>query len=137
MYYESVSKRTIIDQKSGNDKDINERFIVDDCELCAECEQKILEYWNGECDVISVKQSKIREFVNKRQDDEQHIFFATIEDVFIDEVSGEEKSTKYVVGIFAKSVEETTKIVVEYMKQGLSNLRLTSIKKTKIIDVLK
>lgn len=44
MFYESVSKRTIIDQKSGNDKDINERFIVENCELCSECEQKILEY---------------------------------------------------------------------------------------------
>lgn len=135
MFYEAVSKRTIIDQKSGNDKDVNEKFIVKDCELCAECEQKVLEYWNGECDVTSVKQSKIREFVNERQDDEQFIFLATIEDVFTDD-DGEEKSTKYVVGVFAKSVEESTKLVVEYMKQGMSDLRLTSIKKTKIVELI-
>lgn len=136
MFYESVSKRTIIDQKSGNDKDINERFIVKNCELCAECEQKILEYWNGECDVVSVKQSKIREFINERNSEEQSIFLATIEDVYIDD-DGEEKTTKYIVGLFSVSVEESTKMVVDYMKQGLSNLRLTSIKKTKIVDVLK
>ena len=136
MFYESVSKRTIIDQKSGNDKDINERFIVENCELCSECEQKILEYWNGECDVISVKQSKIREFINERNSEDQSIFLATIEDVYIDE-DGEEKTTKYIVGLFSVSVEESTKMVVDYMKQGMSNLRLTSIKKTKIIDVLK
>lgn len=136
MFYESVSKRTIIDPKSGNDKDINERFIVENCELCAECEQKILEYWNGECDVISVKQSKIREFVNKRNSEDQSIFLATIEDVYIGD-DGEEKTTKYIVGLFSVSVEESTKMVVDYMKQGLSNLRLTSIKKTKIVDVLK
>ena len=136
MFYESVSKRTIIDQKSGNDKDINERFIVENCELCAECEQKILEYWNGECDVISVKQSKIREFINERSSEDQSIFLSTIEDVYIDD-DGEEKTTKYIVGLFSVSVEESTKMVVDYMKQGMSNLRLTSIKKTKIVDVLK
>lgn len=136
MFYESISKRTVIDKKSGNDKDINERFIVENCELCAECEQKILEYWNGECDVISVKQSKIREFINERNNEDQSVFLATIEDVYIDE-DGEEKTTKYIVGLFSLSVEESTKLVVDYMKQGLSNLRLTSIKKTKIVDVLK
>lgn len=135
MFYEAISKRTIIDPKSRSDKDVNEKFIVKNCELCTECEQKVLEYWNGECDVTSVKQSKIREFVNERQDDEQFIFLATIEDVFTDD-DGEEKSTKYVVGIFAKSVEESTRLVVEYMKQGMSDLRLTSIKKTKIVELI-
>lgn len=136
MFYESVSRRTIIDPKSGNDKEINERFIVENCILCAECEQKILEYWNGECEVTSVKQSKIREFINDRQNDEQSIFLATIEDTFVSD-DGEEKAMSYIVGLFSESVEESTKIVVDYMNQGLSNFTLTSIKKTKIVDVIK
>lgn len=135
MWYEAISKRITIDKK-GNDKEISEKYLVNHCELCAEVEQKILEEWNGENRCTSVKESNIREFVNNRRNDEDFIFISTIEDIFIDENSGEEKTTKYHVGLFAKTIEEATKIMVEYMNQGLNDMRLTSVKQTKIIDVL-
>lgn len=135
MFYEVISKRIIIDAK-GNDKEIAEKFIIDNCEFCQEAEKAMLLEYNGENRCTSIKESNLREFVNKRQDDDQAIFLATLEDVFVTD-DGDEKATRYVVGLFANTVEEATKIMIEYMKQGLNNLSLVSIKKTKIVDLLK
>lgn len=135
MFYEVISKRIIIDAK-GNDKEIAEKFIIDNCELCQEAEKVMLLEYNGENRCTSIKESNLREFVNERQDDDQAIFLATLEDVFVTD-DGDEKATRYVVGLFANTVEEATKIMIEYMKQGLNNLSLVSIKKTKIVDLLK
>lgn len=135
MFYEVISKRIIIDAK-GNDKEIAEKFIIDNCELCQEAEKVMLLEYNGENRCTSIKESNLREFVNERQDDDQAIFLATLEDVFVTD-DGDEKATRYVVGLFANTVEEATKIMIEYMKQGLSNLQIIAIKKTKIIELLK
>jgi len=135
MYHEVVVTRTIVDKK-GFDKSVTEKYYTENKEFLAESEQALMEFWNGECEVTSVKQSKIREFVNDRLDDEQDIYLCTIESVFIDE-NEEEKSTKYVVGLFAKSIEEATRIVIEYMKMGIEDMSLTSIKRTKIVELIK
>lgn len=135
MFYEVISKRIIVDSK-GNDKEIAEKFIIDNCEFCSEAEKVMLLEYNGENRCTSVKESNLREFVNERQDDVQAIFLATLEDVFVTD-DGDEKATRYIVGLFANTVEEATKIMIEYMKQGLGNLSLVSIKKTKIVDLLK
>ena len=134
MIHEVSLKRTIVDSK-GFDKEINERYLVENKELCAEAEATMLEYWNAECEVTAVKQSKIMEFVNKRDDDEQEIYLSEIESIFVDD-EGEENATKYVVGLFSTSVEDATKAVKEYMKQGISDMRIVSIKRTKIADLL-
>lgn len=135
MFYEVISKRIIIDAK-GNDKEIAEKFIIDNCEFCSESEKVMLLEYNGENRCTSIKESNLREFVNERQDDDQAIFLATLEDVFVTD-DGDEKATRYVVGLFANTVEEATKIMIEYMRQGMGNLSLVSIKKTKIVDLLK
>lgn len=135
MFYEVISKRIIVDSK-GNDKEIAEKFIIDNCELCCEAEKIMLLEYNGENRCTSIKESNLREFVNERKDDEQAIFLATLEDVFVTD-DGDEKATRYVVGLFANTVEEATKIMIEYMHQGMGNLSLVSIKKTKIVDLLK
>lgn len=135
MYHEVVVTRTIVDKK-GFDKSVTEKYYTENKEFLAESEQALIEFWNGECEVTSVKQSKIREFVNERSDDEQDIYLCTIESVFVDE-NEEEKSTKYVVGLFAKSVEEATRIVIEYMKMGIEDMSITSIQRTKIVELIK
>ena len=134
MIHEVTLKRTIVDAK-GCDKEIKENYLVENKVFCAEAEATMLEYWNSECDVTSVRQSKIMEFVNKRDNDEQEIYLSEVESIFVDE-DGEEKSTKYVVGLFATSVEEATNMMKEYMKQGIQYMRLVSIKRTKIADLL-
>lgn len=135
MFYEVTSKRTVIDLK-GRDKEIAEKYLFENIMFFAEAEQRAYEMFNNENNVIAIKQCKIMEFVNKRTDEEQSIYYATIESLFIDETTGEEKATKYVVGLFAKSVDEANTIVNNYMKQGLSDLTLVGIKRTKIVDLL-
>jgi hypothetical protein len=134
MFYEVTSKRTIQDAK-GNDKEIAEKYLFENLEFFAEAEQKMYEFFNNENVVTAIKQSKILAFVNKRISDEQAIYFATIENIIIDD-SGAEKSSKYVVGLFAESIEEANKIANEYIKQEMIDSTLVGIKKTKIVDLL-
>ena len=135
MFYKVTSKRTIVDLK-GNDKEISEIFLFENLEFFAEAEQKMYLHFNNENTVVAIKQSKLMEFVNNRADDEQSIYYATIESIFVDENTGEEKATKYVVGLFAKSIDEANRIANQYMSQGLADLVLVGIKKTKIVDLL-
>lgn len=134
MFYEAVSRRTIKD-KNGNDKRVSEKFIVNHCELCAEVEQKMLEEYNGENDVTLVKESNLMEFVNERTDDEQFVFLSKLENTFVGE-DGEDKVTTYSVALFANDMEEAHNIMKNYSKQGLDDLKIVSIKKTKIVDLI-
>lgn len=134
MFYEAVSRRTIKD-KNGNDKRVNEKFIVNNCELCAEVEQKMLEEYNGENDVTLIKESNLMEFVNERTDEEQFVFLSKLENTFVGE-DGEDKVTTYSVALFAKDMEEAHDIMKNYSKQGLDDLKIVSIKKTKIVDLI-
>lgn len=132
--HEVTLKRTIVDNK-GVDKEISEKYLVENKVFCAEAEAAMLEYWNSECEVTSVRQSKIVEFVNTRENDEQEIYLSEVESIFVDD-DGEEKATKYVVGLFSTSVEEATSQMREYMKQGIQDMKLTSVKRTKIVELL-
>lgn len=134
MFFEAVSRRTIKD-KNGNDKKVNEKFIVNNCELCSEAELKVLEEYNGENDVTLIKESNLMEFVNERTDDEQFVFLSKLENTFVGE-DGEEKVTTYSVALFAKDMEEAHDIMKNYSKQGLDDLKIVSIKKTKIVDLI-
>ena len=134
MFFEAVSRRTIKD-KNGNDKKVNEKFIVNNCELCSEAELKVLEEYNGENDVTLIKESNLMEFVNERTDDEQFVFLSKLENTFVGE-DGEEKVTTYSVALFAKDMEEAHDIMKNYSKQGMDDLKIVSIKKTKIVDLI-
>ena len=135
MFYEAVSRRIVRD-KNGNDKKVNEKFIVNNCELCSEVERKLLEEYNGENDVTLIKESNLMEFVNERADDEQFVFLSKLESTFVG-VDGEEKVTTYSVALFANDMEEAHNIMNNYSKQGLDDLKIVSIKKTKIVDLIK
>lgn len=134
MFYEAVSRRTIKD-KNGNDKRVSEKFLVNNCELCAEVEQKMLEEYNSENDVTLIKESNLMEFVNERTDDEQFVFLSKLENTFVGE-DGEDKVTTYSVALFAKDMEEAHDIMKNYSKQGMDDLKIVSIKKTKIVDLI-
>lgn len=121
--------------QDGFDKEYKEKFFVENCEFFAEAEVKMLEYYNNENSVTAIKQSKVREFVNNRNDDDEHIYIATIEDIFIDE-DGEEKRTKYEIGLFAKNVNEATRLTNEYLRQGMNDFELVKMSKTKFLDII-
>ena len=135
MLYEISSRRTVID-KRGNDKSLTEHFLVDKIELFAEAEQKGLELYNGENDIVAIKRSNICEIVNKRKDDDERIYLASIESLFVDD-EGNESTTKYVVALFAKNAQSATTIALDYMKQGLEDMELIGIKKSKFEDIIK
>lgn len=135
MLYEISSRRTVID-KRGNDKSLTEHFLVDKIDLFAEAEQKGLELYNGENDIVAIKRSNIYEIVNKRKDDDERIYLASIESLFVDG-DGNESTTKYVVALFAKTLQSATTIALDYMKQGLEDMTLVGIKKSKFEDIIK
>ena len=119
----------------------NEEYLVKDCELHAEAEQRGYEYASeyqfNEPDITSVKRSNIREFVNEvANENEDIIYDAIIADVYINEKTGKEKELKYHVGVFAKSVSDATKKVYEYMQQGLNDMRFIGVKETKIVEII-
>ena len=134
MYYLVKSKRTVPTDK-GVDKVIAENYLVDKCIFFAEAEVKMLEEYNNENEVVAMKQSKIREFVNNRIKDEQDIYIAIIEDIFVEDDESE-KRIKYEVGVFAESVSEATRIVLDYMKQGIQDFELVKVYKTNIVDII-
>jgi hypothetical protein len=77
------------------------------------------------------------EFVNEKQSDDDYIYYATIASLFLDEKNGKEKETRYNVAVYAKDIDEANKFVNEYMKQGLNDMKLISLKRTKILAVIK
>lgn len=135
MFYEVSNKITVVDKK-GNDKQIVEKILVENINLFSEAELKAIEWYNNENEVVAIKQlPKLMEFVNRRESEDQAIYAATIESVFIDD-DDNEKTTRYIVGIFALSLENATNIAIEYMRGGMTDLLLVSIKKTKIVEVI-
>lgn len=134
MIFEITISRIILDKK-GNDKNVTEKWFVENVELFGEAEMKGLELYTNNSDVVAVKISSILEFVNRRTSDEQSIFVATLESIFVDE-NEVEKTTRYKVALFAKNIQEATSIVLEYQKGGVEDMTLIGMKRTKFIDIL-
>ena len=134
MIFEITIQRIVIDKK-GNDRNVTEKWFVENCELFGEAEMKGLELYTNNSDVVAVKISSILEFVNRRTLEEQSIFVATLESVFVDE-NDVEKTTRYKVALFAKNIQDATNIVLEYQKGGVEDMTLIGMKRTKFIDIL-
>ena len=139
MFYHVKVQFTSVNESGARIKEKHE-VLVDNCEFFAEAEQKALNEFIyagvGNVEVTNMKRSNIMEFANSPQGgDDENIYTATIVSIFVEE-NGKEKETKYHVGVFAKSVNEATSIVQQYMKMGLQDMRLVSVKETKIEQVL-
>ena len=135
MYYEISIKNTILDKK-GNEKEVINKYIVENQELFAEAEQKGLEQPLSNSDVVAIKRSKIREFANEPTNAENEaIYIANIVDTFVKE-NGDEKKLKYEVALYAVSVTDANKVVQSYMAQGLADMECEGIKKTSFIEVI-
>ena len=131
MYFEAVIKRN--DPQKA--KEVTERFIIKGVELFAEAEATMLaEYQNG-CNVVAVKQSKIKDIINSRMDENEDIYYATLEQYHITEL-GDEKSSKTDVALFAKDMTDAKSKLDAYLKQGLQDMSIFKITKTKFLDVI-
>ena len=139
FYHIKINYESLNEQ--GENVNKNEEYLVKDCELHAEAEQRGYEYASeyqfNEPDITSVKRSNIREFVNEVASVEEDIIYdAIIADIYINENTGKEKLLKYHVGVFAKSMSDATKKVYEYMQQGLNDMRFIGVKETKIVEII-
>ena len=139
MFYHVKVRFSSVNEIGAKIKEKHE-VLVDNCEFFAEAEKKALDEFIyagvGDVEVTNMKRSNIMEFANSPQgDDDKNIYTATIVSIFVEE-NGKEKETKYHVGVFAKSVNDATSIVQQYMKMGLQDMRLVSVKETKIESVL-
>lgn len=137
MYYE-ITDRVKRVKDDGTEKEVNERYITD-CLTFAEAEKKGMEAYSDyslDGDVVAVKRSNVREIVNENEEKE-HYFKATIVDTFIDDKTEKEKELRYYVLIRANDLGEATAKANEYMRQGLQDMRLDGIVKTKILELLK
>ena len=139
MFYHVKVQFSSVNEIGAKIKEKHE-VLVDNCEFFAEAEKKALDEFTyagvGDVEVTNMKRSNIMEFANSPQgDDDENIYTATIVSIFVEE-NGKEKETKYHVGVFAKSVNDATSIIQQYMKMGLQDMRLVSVKETKIEQVL-
>ena len=139
MFYHVKVQFSSVNESGAKIKEKHE-VLVDNCEFFAEAEKKALDEFIyagvGDVEVTNMKRSNIMEFANSPQgSNDENIYTATIVSIFVEE-NGKEKETKYHVGVFAKSVNDATSIVQQYMKMGLQDMRLVSVKETKIEQAL-
>lgn len=132
MFYE-IKLKVEKENSKGEMKEVVEHFITD-VGLFAEDEANGLEQYNGNCDVISITCSNVVEIVNEKEEDKP-FYKATLIDIFIDD-NGNEKETKYYTLVCAKDITEANRLMQEHMRQGLKDMRLDGIVKTKIIDLI-
>lgn len=121
-----------IETPKGVTKQVCERYLYD-AELVAECEARALEEI-PDCDVICVCRSKIVEIINENVR-EGAFYKAKITETTVNE-DGSESSKSYMVLCNAETLPKATSVFQEYIKQGLENMELTNITKTKILDIL-
>lgn len=133
MFYELKLKVNKVDEK-GNEKEVSEKFITNVL-LFSEAELKGMELYNNECDVTDIKRSNIREIVNEN-DTDKPFYKATLAEIFVDD-KGNEKENKYYVLVHADDLTEANNTVIEYMKQGLADMRLIGINKSNILELIK
>lgn len=124
--------------KDGNLKNVKDHFILD-AELHGEAETVGFKLYNdgmfeGENpDVVSVSRSAIHEIINQKEEGKP-FFNATVVDIVTDD-NGAEKEMKYQLLVCAHDLLAATDIVAEYIRQGY-NMRLDSIRRTKIVDYI-
>lgn len=121
-----------IETPKGDMKQVCETYLYD-AELISQCEARALEEIPS-CEVVCVARSKIIEIVNENVREGAY-YKAKITETTVNE-DGSESSRSYVVLCNAENLPKATKTFEEYLKQGLENLVIDSITKTKILDIL-
>jgi len=131
MYYKITVKTT--KETPKGEKEVTEQYLTD-CELFAEAEHAGLSVYNGSCDVVAINRSNIKEITNPMQEDGDY-YRATIVDTFTRD-DGTTKDSRYYVLIRAHSLQEATHLANNYMRQGLQDMRLDGVVKTKILEIV-
>ena len=135
MFYEITAEveKTL---ENGLFKKVKEQYITD-CLLFTEAENKALEYlkafYDGEIDITAIKRSKVIEIVNETES--EYYFRATVVQTQLDD-NGNEKELKYQLLVSAPDINKATVLMQNHLQQGLDDMRLDALVKTKIIDII-
>ena len=109
-----------------------EQYLTDK-ELFSEVEASALEMGLNDPDVTAIKRTMYREMANQRSNEDDKIYDIRIVSSYVDD-KGKEKLIPYHVALFATNVDDANTKANEYMKQGLEDMSLDTIKETKIVD---
>lgn len=134
MWFKINISRNVLDNK-GKQKTINETYLCD-TDNFAEAGYKVMQYWDGECEVEDVMLMKtLKPLGNERYSDTNKVFIVKIAEDFIQD-DGSIKIMKYPVPFFADDTNSLQEIVKDFMSQGLQDMRVSTISETKwfIID---
>ena len=136
MFYLGKIKRTITNN-DGFDKEITEKYLVRNADSFGDAEHQLLYEFNNECEVVDLKQyTKLMEVANERSNDDERLFKVIIVSLFIDENTGDQKEQKYDTLFWAKDVADANKKSNDYINQGMTDMFVHSIIKTKITDIV-
>lgn len=142
MYYEVNIKHDCLTEDNEVKSTVS-KIIIHNVDLFGEAELKALEYANSEWkadnldndpDVTAIKRSRIYEFANEPSNGAK-IYFATLDYTFTAD-NGKEKHSKYLVGVYASEIGQAKSSMDNYLKQGLSDMKLTDLNETKFETVI-
>lgn len=119
----------------GETKRVNETYLAQYIDVLTEAEKRALELFNGDCDVNSIKRlpESYKEIVNEHED--KPFYLATLVALSIDD-EGNEKELRYKVYVRADDINEAHTLMKDYISQGLDDMKLEELKKTRIINLL-
>lgn len=135
MIYEATIAVVTIDDK-GNDRNVKRNYILENFETFSEVEQKLYDEFGLETgfEVCAIKISRLKEIANKRASEDDNIYVAELQAVFVDD-NGVEKQLKYKIAFYSKTFDTAKSYISNYAAQGY-DLELVSLKLTKFVDVL-
>lgn len=131
MYYE-VRVKVPVENAKGQ-MEIKTRTYLTDCATFSEAETAGLSVSQAE-DVVAVYRSDVYEIVNPTVTDGDY-YKATIMALFTTQKGGT-KEQRYKVLVNAADLQNATNIVREYMRQGLEDMMLDKVEKSKIVEVV-
>ena len=136
LYEVKVSYKTRNDK--GQEVLKKEWYVVTLCDRFTDVEEEAFSAFDSsvfkEFDVTDIKRSRIKELTNSRDNDDERLFMAELQDTFTTE-EGVEKEIKYKILFFSLNIDSAMSYVNNYIEQGY-DMTLVSLKKTKFIDVL-
>lgn len=131
MLYRVKINRDVKSKDTGNMKNITEYYLTDAINF-GYAGIKVLQKLGNKIeieDVMLMKQYKpaINEYTEGNK-----VYIVKIAEDYVDD-NGNVKTLKYPMPVFANNDSELYNIVKQYLKQGLNNMRLTTISETKWI----
>ena len=120
--------------KQNNGKNIIETYFTDALHF-ADAAKKVIDIVGKDAEVEDICLMKsYKPSINEPYNENNKLYLVKIaEDIL--QNTGNYKTIKYVLPVFANDSNELQKIVNDYIKQGLENMRLTTISETKWIYV--